>query len=203
MSRRVYRSADEYLDLLRYSSISVPEWSLLLSISRSPKPEAKSALNDDDLLDGDPRGMVTREESELALASCLAKGWVCRIDDTQLNTLRGLLRDRGLQDPFYGLPTIGDIDFTAQGAEMFLGVHGEIFGLDWYSSSGYSRESGALTQHQVPSRERAMAVFEELRSAPYCSWVTEPHSTGPWCLYWWLRFPEGYYFTAEYRLSDR
>jgi hypothetical protein len=35
------------------------------------------------------------------------------------------------------MPAIGDVDFTVRGAELFLQVHGEIFGPDWYFRSGY------------------------------------------------------------------
>jgi hypothetical protein len=66
--------------------------------------------------------LVTEAECRVALEECLQRGWVQLIDQPARARIVSELRRTGIYGPVGGLPRIGGVDFTAEGAATYLRV---------------------------------------------------------------------------------
>jgi hypothetical protein len=139
-------------------------------------------------------GPVTKGECQVALAACLAKGWLQVIDEAALARIADELREGRFLGPVYGLPEVGGVDFTGAGAELWH-RYGRL------CSAAGSRNSGppfAFTDvvhckytRYFRTQVAALADIEDVRSYDDVVSVSGPTPTGPWRVQWWRRFPEG------------
>jgi hypothetical protein len=66
------------------------------------------------------KGLATEEDCRAALAACLTKGWLQVIDEPALARITDELRLGKFIGPIYGLPTIGSVDFSHAGPDLWL-----------------------------------------------------------------------------------
>src|SRR5262245_59823613 len=87
-----------------------------------PEFVAEDAAKRDYALGGpatDPGGPLPLESCRLAMADCLAKGWLRVIDEARLAGILDDLRRGGFLAPVW-LPWDGGVDFTPAGADPWL-----------------------------------------------------------------------------------
>ena len=65
---------------------------------------------------------VSEESCRAALAACLSKGWLQVLDDAALADIAARLHAGGVLGPVYDLPEVGQVDFTATGAGLWVHI---------------------------------------------------------------------------------
>lgn len=139
---------------------------------------------------------VTEADCRVALADCLAKGWVQVLDEPTLARIRDGLRTGGVLGPICGgLPEVGHVDFTEAGVALF-------HRLCERPPSGAASYIDVVHEKTAWFGRTAVAVSAAVEEFHRCDDVialTEPTPTGPWRAQWWRRFPEGYRTDVEER----
>jgi hypothetical protein len=146
-------------------------------------------------------GPVTEEESQAALAACLAKGWLQVIDDSALAKITDELREARFAGPIYGLPGVGDVDFTPAGAELWQRLRRRCFPKTG-PPFAFTNVVHSKTTRYFRTRAAALAAIAE-EDRDHAVSVTGPTPIGPWRVQWWRRFPEGYRVDIEERRQWR
>jgi hypothetical protein len=128
------------------------------------------------------------------IETCLINGWLRRVDEQFTTEIRRLLR----ADPVF-MPVPFDLerhsvemDYSVDGAHHYRMLSAEIFGIDWEDSlrveEGYFRE-----EHRYCATEAGLeAVEEQCANSNETPKSRRVEAIGPWCVYWWQLYPEGY-----------
>jgi hypothetical protein len=176
-------------------NITPAEWLMLAvmdvlsqrSVSHLPRWAAESA---DQLF-----GVKTSEKKcRTALETCLRYGWLRVVDRYAVDEVYALLgRDRVmLAVPRDVESSWGEIDFTPAGATLYRMIAAEWLGPDWEDDLQVWKES-YREEHQYCQTEEGFQRNEQYR--PPRREVVQSSKVapvGPWCVYWWERFPSGY-----------
>ncbi len=144
-------------------------------------------------------GAFTEDACRAALSGCLNKGWLQVIDETVLDRIADELRAGRFLGPIYGLPSVGDVDFTATGAALWERFRDRPSRAERRAPFAYSDVLREKTVRYFRTRTAAIAGAVEARSGDDVVSVTEPVPTGPWRAQWWRRFPAGYRIDVEER----
>ena len=149
--------------------------------------------------DYNPNGpRVTEEECRVALADCLAKGWVQVIDESARLRIADELQKGRVLGPIYGgLPDSGCVDFTNFGANLWRRLCERCWPDKGFST--YTDVVHEKTAEFFRTSAIASAAIRENRGQDDVVAVTGPTPTGPWRAQWWRRFPEGYRIDIEER----
>jgi hypothetical protein len=156
---------------------------------------------------------VTEEACRDALAACFAKGWLRVIDAAALAKIAEELAEGQFLGPIYGLPQVGDVDFTASGAQLFqrrfalcrsadLELHRRLFphsGLLTEPPTAYADVVRNKTFKYFKTKAAAFAAMEEARTEYDFVSASGPDPIGPWRVQWWRLFPEGYRIDIDQR----
>jgi hypothetical protein len=147
---------------------------------------------------------VSADECRAALDVCLAAGWLRLVDAAAVTEIKALLWNEPaavpLPDEIVG--HLGSVDFTPAGAALYRQVNEECLGLGWDDGLCLQKELfreehryGATAQDILPALEDSRVKGEDVVA---CRVVP----IGPWCVWWWERFPSGYRLELEVRGSD-
>jgi hypothetical protein len=131
---------NQKLKLLKRHKMSRAEWAIMATIGMWPFPRDDLARTAASHSEGDPLGHVSAEACEAALFSCISKGWLRIVDERILQCIRSFLQRRPSLGPIYGLPEVGDVDFTTRGANNFRKIIKELFGANWNADAIYKKE---------------------------------------------------------------
>lgn len=107
--------SDKEHEVLAKYGVSLHEWLMLININYGPKPLRSAAA----IAAAEAKATqdaLTDAEAEVALDSCMRKGWLRVIDDKALEEIQSELQEKGYIGPVYDLPWAGSVDFTAEGA---------------------------------------------------------------------------------------
>lgn len=140
-------------------------------------------------------GHVSEEECQTALAACLAKGWLQVIDDFTLAKIALELSEAQFVGPIYGLPSVGGVDFTHVGADLWRQLCRRCFP-DTKPPFAFTDVVHCKTAHYFRTQTAALAAMAEQDGDPATT-VTGPVPIGPWRVHWWRQFPEGYRIDVE------
>jgi len=177
-----------HLALLPKLGLDLAEWYVLTTVASSPIPFDAIPQKTSALSDGDPRGKINVKGATLALKSCVQKAWVTRVTVEYLSVIRWFLQREDAMGPIYGLPNVGDADFTPEGAEKFATVVKRLHP-DLQEHEEFEIQNGK-TQIIVPNRETARGIAENRKGAKL-------QRVGPWKVYWWKTYPEGFLITPS------
>src|SRR5262249_61524971 len=121
--------------------------------------------------------------------------WLQVLDEAALASIADELREGGILGPIHGFPSVGGVDFTHAGAEV------------WHRSRDLrdpNRTPYAFTDvvHSKTARyfrtmSAALRAIDEVRQYDGDVTVAGPYAIGPWRAQWWRRFPEGYRIDME------
>lgn len=174
--------------LLRNMGLDLAEWYVLTTVASSPIPFKSVPQKTSALSDGDPRGRIGIKDAELALRSCVLKSWVTQVTSEYLSLIRWFLKREQTIGPIYGLPNVGDADFTPEGADKFQTALARLHP-DLQEREEFDYQN-AKPQIIVPNRETAYKLAEHRKGA-------KVQKVGPWRLYWWKAYPEGYVISSH------
>ena len=150
---------------------------------------------------GDPLWTISEPDARAALRSLIDAGILQNIDRSSVREITAYLdRDPSAEGPAYGLPPEGTIDFTLQGAELYLRMLREVF-----QETPDEEEIGALLEVNAShwkiystTREGATECFYDdffrCYSAVRAGDIVE---IGPWRERWWRRMPRGWRLDVE------
>jgi hypothetical protein len=179
--------------------VTPPEYALFNAVHYGITVSPASLLAAAEAEDYNPSGpVVTEEQCRLALAACLAKGWLQIIDETALANIIDELRRGRFFGPIYGLPPVGGVDFTAAGAALWQLLCRRCFPEDQLPFA-YIDVVHSKTARYFRNRAAALAAMQEARGQEGVVSVTGPNPVGPWRVQWWRRFPDGYCIDIEER----
>lgn len=138
---------------------------------------------------------VSEAQCHDGLKACLSHGWIRRVDESFIAEIAKLLQvdDSTMPVPFdCRTHSRHRVDFSIEGAKLHRMLSAEIFGTNWEEGliveETYYREEHryCATQAGIDAVEQEYAASRE---APESASTTQ---IGPWCVYWWDRFPSGY-----------
>ena len=116
----------QHLQILKGHGVSLPEWYVLSSIGMWPIPFSETSKIVASHSEGDPRGSVTERQCRDALAACIATNWLRVMDKNSITGLQALVAKKSLLGPIYGYPNPQDVDFTPNGASLYLRVRRQL-----------------------------------------------------------------------------
>jgi hypothetical protein len=141
---------------------------------------------------------VTEGECRIALAGCLAKGWLQTIDEFERARIAADLLSGGVLGPIYGgLPEVGCVDFTDSGADLWRRLCDRCWPAKEFFN--YTDIVHERTARYFRTEAAAVAAIEEIRGEDDVVAISGPTPVGPWRAQWWRRFPEGYRIDIEER----
>src|SRR5262245_49755816 len=181
---------EEQKRVLREHEVPLADWFVLSLVGLWPFPAATAARTAASHSEGDPLGSISSTEADRSVSECLQRNWLRVVDRTSLSKIReGLLRKPAL-GPIYGLPRIGDLDFTPRGARLFLRVRSRIHETSLTSQHVFVVERKKKTHLFTVRLEAAKKAAEQAKKG--LRTVSGPTKIGPWRIYWWERFSKGY-----------
>jgi hypothetical protein len=142
---------------------------------------------------------ASEDECRIGLDACLRHGWLRVVDKQAADEVHALLREDAAMMPVPREAGSGleDIDFTPCGATLYRMIAAEWLGPDWEDDlqvwKEYYRE-----EHQYGVTEeglRGIVEDHEARGEVVRSSKLVP--IGPWCVFWWERFPAGFRVEIE------
>src|SRR5262249_18335314 len=138
---------------------------------------------------------VGEEECRGAVDACLAKGWLWVIDCKTVAEIENVLR----ADPVYMplpdkvVPGQDQVDFTQAGAALHRAVSEELLGPSWADGLCVWQELDREEHRYGETEQDILCALKECRYRRYLEAVaSRVVPIGPWCVYWWDRFPRGY-----------
>jgi hypothetical protein len=142
---------------------------------------------------------VSEDECAAALPGCFAKGWFRIVGEVSHREIAVTLRRDGVLGPVFGLPPVGQVDFTPQGAALWQRLVDE-----WWEGkdrSGYHCSMTRQGKRALFCRNLAGAVRERdrLRHPRTSAAVSQPRPIGPWRVQWWRRYEQGYRLDIDSR----
>lgn len=173
-------------------------------LHNAPAFVAEDAAKRDYALGGpatDPGGPLPPEDCRLAMADCLAKGWLRIVDEPAMAEILDDLRRGGFSAPVWP-PWDGGTDFTPAGADLWLRFCGLCSPDTPPAQGGTSVVVRNKTAWHFRTREVALAWLEDARTCEDFHAAVGPVPVGPWRAQWWWRFPVGYRIDIEERRRE-
>jgi hypothetical protein len=140
---------------------------------------------------------ITEEHCRTGLDSCLRHGWLRIVDESHAAEAKSVLADDASIAPLAEVVQkgCGEIDFTPSGAALYRMIMAEYAGQNWENAihawQEYYREEHRYCQTQEGIQDTLQTYTgEDVRA-------TRIVLIGPWCVYWWERFPSGYRLEVE------
>ena len=137
------------------------------------------------------------QECTEALGACLCKGWLRFMDAAALDEVTSLLRTEPALLP---VPEMAEVqakqfDFSPAGAALYRAISAEWLGPDWedrlqVSNVYYWIEHCYSEAEAGFDDEFACTSRDAVRTG-------QVMPIGPWCVYWWKRFPAGFRMELE------
>ncbi len=211
--------------LERYG-VSFAEWVLMKEMEGGPRRfERQEFLNLVTSAAREFDHPVTVEECREGLEDCLCNGWLRLLDQRLIDEIHALLRDdavvlavpktarlqpegsRCSTEPhqteklvFVPIPIEsrwGEIDFSQIGAALYRTISTEWLGPDWENDLHVSNEH-YLEEHRYCFNDDGLpGIAAEYTAEGFDVRVREVVPIGPWCVYWWERYPSGYRMKLE------
>lgn len=194
---------ERLLHILERLNVKPGEWMILAMLDNSEPyfPEA--------LVRFSARGskkrfelVISEEDCRSGLEACIQQGWIRLVDETVRSELQSFLKNAPEEKPLYERDTIAStaldtVDYTVDGASLYQKIADEYFGINW--------DHRINVEHEVYRKEHRYCLTE----APIIQELAEYKSNGenvlshtmvpigPWCVYWWDRYPGGLMLEVE------
>src|SRR5262245_22364001 len=116
------------LAILSSRRIPLAEFAVLCCVGTYPLPSTSVPLLAWSYWEGDSRGKLEKDQCAEAVKSCLAKGCIRVVDAPSIEEYKHIVNKEAAIGPIYGLPVVGDIDFTPAGATLWLSLDEQLWG---------------------------------------------------------------------------
>ena len=216
-------------DVLDRHNVTLGEWLLLESMEwfrGSALHLCRQAESSTQLL-----GVAISEaECRDGLESCLRYDWLRVVDQPTIDDVRSLLaadsaylalprtaENRPRQCSFVidplrpgqllpvPLPAshqLGEIDFSPAGAQLYRMICSDWLGPDWENNFSASRGYYWEEHHYCETDDGFERIVQEHIAKGDNLRAARVVPLGPWCVYWWERFPTGYRLELELENPD-
>jgi hypothetical protein len=152
-------------------------------------------------------GPMGEAEAVDALQTCLTQGLLRLMGRADLEEIQSILAAGGFFGPVYGSPGVGEVDFTVEGAALYQELGKELCGNCPDEDEHFHVQDGARAHIYHPTFDAARNTVEDYQSyMDFPPWkdfpkvvsVSVPVQLGPWCVYWWRRFPSGFRVDVDF-----
>lgn len=183
---------------LEQNQVTLGEWMLLAAAENGWANSGKSDLPwwVDDFSNANYGVSVSESELQHGLDSCLTHGWLRIVDQQAIDQVCALLQNDIALMPL--LETKGicpgnyRYDFSPAGAKLYRRVATEIFGPDWEDNL-LVQKGWYWEEHRYCESEKGLNdIVQDIRDGGRVVRVVRTIPIGPWCVYWWERFPAGF-----------
>jgi hypothetical protein len=175
-------------------NVTPTEWLLLASMddgsyksaSHLPRRAAESA--------GKHFGVTASEaECRTGLEACLRYGWLRVVDQSAVDEVEALLRNEpGMMPARSEIGGWGEIDFTPCGAALYRMIAAQWLGPGWEDGLSVWKESYREEHRYCEAEGGLRNIAQEYATGGEVVRASKLVPMGPWCVYWWKRFPAGY-----------
>jgi hypothetical protein len=186
--------------ILDCHNVSVGEWLLFTGMDhyayRSPHHLPGWVSDSAEQLFGVTAG---EEECRRGLDACLRNGWLRVVDQAVLDEVHALLQQDPAKSPFSREEESrpGEVDFTPCGAALYRMISAEYAGPDWEDGLDVWRERYREEHLYCESEEGFRDTIQRYAAEGETIRASRLVPIGPWCVYWWERFPAGYRLELE------
>jgi len=170
--------------------LSLPQWYVLSIPGQWPVPNDEVLRIAASQSACDPRGAVDEETCRKARDQLIERGLLRVIRKADIDEIRRRVTALKCGEPLYGVPRVGDVDFTPKGAELFRGISNELYGRYFFSEAVVQPARNGRTVYTL-RKKRADEIAGEADGQCECD-VVSVSRIGPWCIYWWKAFPSGW-----------
>jgi hypothetical protein len=140
---------------------------------------------------------LSEEECRAALDVCLNHGWARTVDRDTWLEIQALMQDEPALMPLHRGLDSKEIDFTPTGAALYQMIAAEYFGSGWDSHLAVWKETYREEHRYCETEEGFRNSAEEYLDPWRVVRARRVVPIGPWCVYWWERFPSGYRLELE------
>jgi hypothetical protein len=142
---------------------------------------------------------ASEPERRQALEDCLRNGWLRATDGAKTAEVHALLADGGAMVPVPRASRCsrGEIDFTPAGAALYRMIGAEYLGPDWEDEVSVYKEHYREEHRYCETEEGLGGIVKEYEDTGEVVRASRLIPLGPWCVYWWRRFPQGYRLELE------
>jgi hypothetical protein len=105
--------------------------------------------------------------------------------------------EKPAEGPVYGLPGLGDVDFTPKGAKLLRKIVKAMFGPSWNAEAVYKNEWPRREEFYMRTQRAAKQVLIDIKRRNDVISVSGPSPIGRWRVYWWECYPKGYRITVK------
>ena len=142
---------------------------------------------------------LTEAQCDAGLETCLRNGWARVTDSAAIAEMTAYVRQAPALTPLTDLfPSIGNIDFTPAGAELYQRIATELFRPEWDAAihvcAAYYYKRHKYFAADVEPGPSPYSFDNE--TMPRLSHTVTP--IGPWCVFWWERFDRGIRVEEEF-----
>src|SRR5262249_4691522 len=130
---------------------------------------------------------------------CLQMGWLRVVDKMALREVRTRLRAEPGIGPVYGLPRVGDVDFTLAGARLYRRIIVELYGSSFIADRVLVAKRGRKEYRFTKTYRTALRELAKLRHESG-GVAREVLPIGRWYVYWWDRYATGYCITGKRKM---
>jgi hypothetical protein len=145
---------------------------------------------------------VSEKERRIALYACLRYGWLRSVDRNAVDEVRALLRNDPalLPVPSKVESNEGEIDFSPDGAALYRTVAAEWLGPTWEDGLRVGKAHYWEVHRYCETEEGLQGIVQKHEDRGEIVRASRVVPIGPWCVYWWERYPAGY--RMELQIGD-
>jgi hypothetical protein len=145
---------------------------------------------------------ISEEEYRSGLEACLRYGWLRVVDQHAVGEVWSLLRNDPALLPVPGeaVSSLGVIDFSPDGAALYRMIAAEWLGPDWEDNLSVWKAYYWEEHRYCETEEGLRGIVQEHSDSGNVVRSSKVVPIGPWCVWWWERFPVG--FRMELEVED-
>jgi hypothetical protein len=180
-------------------NVTFAEWLLMSSMDEGGRQSASDLTRVAAFASEQFGVFISEGECREGLNACIGHGWLRVLDPQTIDEIRSLLRNDPRFEPVPSDVFInhGTIDFSPSGAAMYRMIAADWLGPAWEDEIDVCKEWFWEEHRYCETAEGLRDVVQEHVDRGRIVQARRVVPIGPWCVYWWERFPGGYRMELE------